>query len=75
MASDMMVALARATADGRAFFGHNSNRPRGEGCSLVRTPGRHFAPGEVLALARTRVPQVRHTWTVVAGRADRKSVV
>src|SRR5204862_7467466 len=56
---------------GHTFFGHNSNRPRGEGCSLVRTPGRDFAPGEVLPLARTRVPQVRHTWAVVAGRAGR----
>jgi hypothetical protein len=69
MASDMMVALARATLDGHTFFGHNSNRLRGEGPSLVRAPARAFAPGEMVQLPWAHLPQPRHTWAVLAGRA------
>jgi secernin len=68
MASDMVVALARATLDGFALFGHNSNRPRGEGASLVLTPGREHAPGEVVRASAIELPQVRQTWAVLAGR-------
>ena len=69
MASDMMVALARTTQDGHAFFGHNSNRPRSEPASLTRTPGRSFAPGETVERPWVHLPQSRHTWAVLAGRA------
>src|SRR5262245_59386560 len=69
MASDMMVALARATSDQHTFFGHNSNRPRGEGASLVRSPARSFAPGAMVERPWVHLPQTRHTWAVLAGRA------
>ncbi len=69
MASDMMVALARATSDQHTFFGHNCNRPRGEAVSLVRCPGRSFAPGEMVERPWVHLPQTRHTWAVLAGRA------
>jgi dipeptidase len=69
MASDMVVALARATADGATLFGHNSNRPRGEAASLVLTQGREHSPGEVVQATHLRLPQARHTWTVLGGRA------
>jgi hypothetical protein len=71
MASDMVVALARATADKHTFFGYNSNRPRGEGASLVRVAGRDHAPGEMVQASHIAVPQSRHTWSVLAGRAGR----
>ncbi len=68
MASDMVVALARATAEGQTLFGHNCNRPAGEVQALVRVPGRPFAPGETIRLAHLTLPQVRHTCTVLACR-------
>jgi hypothetical protein len=71
MASDMTVALARSTLDRHTYFGHNSNRPRGEGAWVVHMPGRAFSPGEVVRLPFAMVPQVRRTWTVLAGRAGR----
>jgi hypothetical protein len=69
MGSDMVVALARSTVDGRTLFGHNSHRPTGEGQSLVRVPGRAFAPGESARATHLALPQVRQTHTVLAGRA------
>jgi dipeptidase len=68
MASDMVVALARATADGFTLFGHNSNAPRGQAASLVVTPAREHAPGEMVQAGELRLPQARHTWAVLAGR-------
>src|SRR5438552_4065859 len=69
MASDMVVALARATADGVTLFGHNSNRPRGEAASLVLTPRREHSPGETVRATHLCLPQARHTWAVLGGRA------
>jgi len=69
MGCDMVVALARATVDGHVLFGHNSNRPEGEGQSLARVPGRAFAPGEAARATHLALPQVRHTATVLACRA------
>ena len=62
MASDMLVALARATPDRTTLFGHNSNGRRGEGATLVQTPGREHAPGE-WQVAATALPRLR-----IAGR-------
>src|SRR6516164_5855052 len=56
MASDMVVALARATSDGQALFGHNHNRSAREVPELVRT-------------ALYELPQVRQTLTVLGGRS------
>jgi dipeptidase len=70
MASDMVVALARATTDGVTLFGHNSNRPHGEAASLVLTPGREHSPGETMRATYLDLPQTRHTWTVLGGRAS-----
>ncbi len=69
MANDMVAALARATTDGQTLFGHNSNRPHGEPTSLVRRPGRDHAPGERVRTTHIDLPQARHTFAVLAGRA------
>src|SRR5262249_53890033 len=61
MASDMVVALARATAGGQTLFGHNSNAPGGLPPSLARLPGRAFAPGEKVRATYLELPQVRQT--------------
>jgi secernin len=64
----MVVALARATADGQTLFGHNSNRPHGEAQTLVRTPARCHAPGEKIRTPARELPQARQTYAVLAGR-------
>jgi dipeptidase len=69
MASDMAVALARATLDGHTYFAHNSNRPRGEAPALVRTVGRDHAPGEKVQATHVSLPQAKKTFGVLAGRA------
>ena len=68
MASDMVVALARATPDGTTLFGHNSNRPRGEGASLIQTARREHAPGETIRVGAIELLQGRQSWAVLAGR-------
>jgi len=68
MGSSMMVALSRATADGRTLLGHNSVRPGNEVQTLVRIPGRFHAPDEAVSTRHVRLPQVRHTFTVVGNR-------
>lgn len=66
MGSDMVVALARATADGNTLFGHNYNGTTGdEGPGLIREPGRDFAPGESTDATHVSLPQARHTHTVL----------
>jgi secernin len=68
MMNDMVVALARATADGHTLFGHNSNHRRGRGAALVRTAPRDHAPGEMVQATHLLVPQARHTHGVLAGQ-------
>ena len=51
MGSDMVVALPRATVDGRTLFAHNASWPGAEGPVLVRVEGRQFA-GETLTTGR-----------------------
>jgi dipeptidase len=64
----MVVALGRATADGRTLFGHNHNASARDGYALVRVEGRAFAPGETVCAGRVTLPQARQTCTVLAGR-------
>jgi dipeptidase len=68
MGSDIVVALSRATRDGRTLFGHNCARPVGEGQALCRTPGRAYARGETVAATNLVVPQAARTHTVLACR-------
>jgi secernin len=67
MQCDMLVALPRATGAGETLFGHNCNRPSGERVEPLLVPGRAFTPGESVTVGRLRLPQVRRTWTVLAG--------
>jgi dipeptidase len=69
MACDMVVALGRATADGRALFGHNSGRPAEAWHWLERRPGRSFAPGEKVRTQTLEVPQLRQTHTVLGSQS------
>jgi secernin len=64
----MVVALPRATSDGRTLFGRNCNRPAREGQALVRVEGRAYVPGEMLSTGRVSLPQARQTFRVLAGR-------
>lgn len=68
MASDMVVALAPATQDGHALFGHNCNARRGETLWPYRQPGHDAPPGEAVEATHVRVPQARHTHAFVGSR-------
>ncbi len=69
MGSDMVVALSRATREGRTLFGHNSTRPLGEGQALCRVVGRSYARGETVLTTNLVLPQVARTHTVLGCQA------
>jgi secernin len=68
MGADLVVALARATGNGRALFGHTSHRPAGECQRLLRVPGRELTAGETVRLQYLTLPQVRQTYTVLGSQ-------
>ncbi len=70
MGCDMVVALGRATVDGRTLFGQNLARPIGEGHRLCRTAGREYSPGEKIHTQYLEIPQVRQTCTVLGWRPE-----
>jgi hypothetical protein len=69
MASDMLVALAPATQDGRALFGHHDLRPSEEPQAVHFLPGRVHPPGQTVQATRVSLAQVRQTWSVLGGRS------
>src|SRR3954464_8989167 len=73
MASDLVVALARATQDGHTFFAHNCNRRRGDAPSLHFIGGRESSLGDTLQLSHVRIMEARRTWAVLGGRAGREA--
>jgi dipeptidase len=73
MASDMLVALGRATPDATTLFAHNANRTRAA-AALSLLPGRDHSPGDCRAAA-AGVPEVRHTWAALVGHAPEGPVV
>lgn len=70
MGCDLVVALGRATADGRTLFGQNSNLRAGQCLALCRADGRAFVAGEKVATPHVELPQVRQTYTVLASRGE-----
>ncbi len=66
MGCDMVLALGRATADGRTLFGRNATHP----ATVCRLPGRTFAADEIVRATHVRLPQARQTFTVVGTRPD-----
>lgn len=70
MGCDLVVALGRATVDGRTLFGQNLARPLGEGHCLCRTAGREFTLGEKIHTQYLEIPQVRQTYTVMGWRPE-----
>src|ERR1051325_2661055 len=69
MGCDMVVALDRATAQGRTLFGQNTGRPVPDRLRLHRNPARAFAPGETVSTGLVELPQCRSTFTVVGTQA------
>lgn len=65
MASDMLVALGRATPDGQTLFAHNANRSRGGHAALGLLPAGDHAPGDTTL----GVPEVRHTFAALVAHA------
>ena len=68
MASDMVVALGRATVDGHTLFGHNSGRIGNNTPCLCLSPGRQHEPGEKLRTQYVEIPQARQVFAVLGSR-------
>ncbi len=68
MASDAMVALGRATADGSTLFAQNSHRPSRECQVLRRVAGGPHACGEKVQTQCLELPQARQTHTVLGSQ-------
>ncbi len=72
MGCDMLVALGPATSDGRTHFGLNSHHHARQPQTLRRSPGRAFAPGEVVRTSALELPQGRQTCSVLASGLDNR---
>jgi dipeptidase len=70
MQCDAVVALGRATADGRTLFGHNISRPTRNPAPLRCIPGRSFTTGEKVRTQHLEIPQARQTCTVLGCQPD-----
>jgi secernin len=70
MGCDMVAALAGATVNGRAIFGHNAGRPEQERQRLLRAVGRSYALGEKVSTGTIELPQARTTFTVLGSQAE-----
>src|SRR5262249_13184008 len=62
MDCNLVVAVGRATVDGQALFGQNSNRPAGQAVVQRR------APGEMVHPPHVELPQARQTYTVLGAQ-------
>jgi secernin len=69
MGCDLVVAVGRATADGRTLFGRTCSPSGANGQILCVTPARLFAPGEKVRTALLELSQARQTYGVLACRA------
>lgn len=68
MGSDAIVSRGQATVDGHSLFGQNLHGQTTSSVSLCLTHGRDFVLGELAGTPRVKVPQVRHTYTVLGVR-------
>ncbi|HLJ94993.1 MAG TPA: hypothetical protein VKU02_17590 [Gemmataceae bacterium] len=65
-----VVALARATVDGRTLFGQKSAKPAGSCPPLCRTSGHAGAPDEKVRTQLLELPQARQTYAVLGSQPD-----
>ena len=65
---DTMVALGKATADGRTILAKNSDREPNEAQLLTYVPRQQHASGEQVQCTYVKIPQVRDTFEVVLSR-------
>lgn len=65
---DTMVALGKATADGRTILAKNSDREPNEAQLLTHVPRQQHAAGEQVQCTYIKVPQVRETFEIVLSR-------
>jgi secernin len=65
---DTMVATPRSSADGSLLFGKNSDRQRNEAQTIEILPSADQAERAQLDCTHIRIPQVRHTYSVLLCR-------
>jgi secernin len=68
--ADLVVALGQATVNGVTQFGLNSHRQANRSQSLVSSPAREHALGEVIRTPQGPLPQVRHTLATLGCQVD-----
>lgn len=67
---DTLVALPPATAGGVVVFGKNSDRPAGEGQSVVEVAGARHEPGATVRCTYIEIAQAAATHAVVLSQPD-----
>ncbi|MFN0122428.1 MAG: C69 family dipeptidase [Blastocatellia bacterium] len=65
---DTIIALPSATADGRIWFGKNSDREPGEAQAVEHMPRRDYATGARLQCTHIEIPQVARTHEIIISR-------
>lgn len=65
---DSLVALGRATRDGRVHFAKNSDRPAYEAQPLLQRPRLRHAPGSALRCTYIEIPQAAETARLIGSR-------
>jgi secernin len=68
MACDLVVALGKATVDGRTLFGRTCSAGAESRQVLCLTSAHHFAPEEKISTTRVELPQARQTYRVLGCR-------
>ncbi len=66
MGNDMVSASRQASANQTSLFALNHHAPSAEHPSLILQPGQTHEPGECSTLRQLRLPETRHSATVLA---------
>lgn len=67
---DTFIAYPPTTADGIVLFGKNSDRPAGEGQSIIKYPASEHKEGAAVKCTYISIPQARHTYAVLLSQID-----
>lgn len=62
---DTMVALGRASIDGRTYFAKNSDRQPNEPHIMIQVPRKEYSPGSRVRCTYIEVEQSRETYAVI----------
>ena len=67
---DTLIAYPPTTANGHVVFGKNSDRPAGEGQSIMRYPASNHTQGSTVKCTYISIPQASQTHAVLLSQID-----